>query len=155
MLIIQGKPGRLCDGPSRRELLTIGGLGLIGLNLPTVLHRQAQAKERGQSRASADAVILLYLQGAPSHIDLWDPKPEAPDYIRGEFKAIATRAPGIRLGEVLPLLAQQADKFALIRSLNAKTKALANHGSAIYMLMTGHDPSNFSPTGLAVPPSRE
>jgi uncharacterized protein (DUF1501 family) len=154
MLTIQGKPGRLCDGPSRRELLTIGGLGLIGLHLPTVLHQQSQAKSSGL-RARADAAILLYLQGAPSHIDLWDPKPDAPDYIRGEFKAIATKAPGITLGEVLPLLAQQADKFALIRSLGAKTKALANHGSAIYMLMTGHDPSNFSPTGLAVPPSRE
>jgi uncharacterized protein (DUF1501 family) len=153
MLTIQGRPGRLCDGPSRREFLTIGGLGLVGLHLPTVLHQKARAKDGG--RTSADAVILLYLQGAPSHIDLWDPKPDAPDYIRGEFKTIATKAPGIRLGEVLPLLAQQADKFALIRSLSAKTKALANHGSAIYMLMTGHDPSNFSPTGLAVPPSRE
>src|SRR5262249_48310056 len=57
--------------------------------------------------------------------------------------------------EVLPLLAQQADKFTLLRSLGVKPKGLANHGAAIYMLMTGHDPGNFSPTGLAVPPSRE
>src|SRR5262249_58979543 len=110
--------------------------------LPTVLHQQSQAEANG-SRASADAVILLYLQGAPSHIDLWDPKPGAPDYIRGEFKAIATKTPGILLGEVLPLLAQQADKFALIRSLSAKTKALANHGSGDYMLLTAHEPGNF------------
>lgn len=154
MLTIQSKPGRLCDGPSRREFLTVGGLGLFGLHLPTVLHRQARADAAG-ARASADAVILLYLQGAPSHIDLWDPKPDAPDYVRGEFRAVATKAPGVRLAEVLPLLAQQADKFALIRSLGVTPKGLANHGSAIYMLMTGHDPSNFSPTGLAVPPSRD
>jgi hypothetical protein len=153
MLTIQGRPGRLCDGPSRRELLSIGSLGLVGLHLPTVLHQEARATEGG--RASAEAVILLYLQGAPSHIDLWDPKPNAPENIRGEFKSIATNVPGIQLGEVLPLLAQQADKFTLVRSIGVKPKGLANHGSAIYMLMTGHDPSNFSPTGLAVPPSRE
>jgi hypothetical protein len=100
-------------------------------------------------------VILLYLQGSPSHIDLWDPKPDAPDGVRGEFKPIATRTPGMFLGEVLPQLAKQTDRFALIRSIGVKPRGLANHGAAIYMLMTGHDPLNFSPTGLAVPPSRE
>ncbi len=100
-------------------------------------------------------MILLYLQGAPSHIDLWDPKPDAPSSIRGEFRAIATSAPGIFLGEVLPRLAIHADKFALVRSLGFNPKGLANHGAAIYTLLTGHDPTNFTPTGLAVPPSRE
>jgi hypothetical protein len=100
-------------------------------------------------------VILLYLQGSPSHIDLWDPKPAAPAEIRGEFKPIATTAPGLLLGEVLPLLAQQAHRFALVRSLGVKPRGLANHGAAIYMLMTGYDPSNFTATGLSVPPSRE
>ena len=63
--------------------------------------------------------------------------------------------PGVFLGEVLPLLARQADKFALVRSLGFNPKGLANHGAAIYTLMTGHDPTNFTPTGLAVPPSRD
>ncbi|MSR59760.1 MAG: DUF1501 domain-containing protein [Planctomycetaceae bacterium] len=156
MLTIFGPQGRLCDSLSRRELLTVGSLTLAGLSLPDVLRRRVQAspgREAGFGRA--ESVILVYLQGAPSHIDLWDPKPDAPAEIRGEFSPIATRAPGVSVGEVLPQLAQEADNFAIIRSLGCKPKGLPNHGSAIYMLMTGHDPGNFSPTGLAVPPSRE
>jgi hypothetical protein len=158
MLSIHGRPGRLCDGPSRRELLTVGAVTLAGLSLPEYLHQRATARagdQRADGFGRAQSLIMLYLQGSPSHIDIWDPKPNAPAEIRGEFKPIATSVPGILLGEVLPLLAKQADKFALIRSLGVKPKGLANHGAAIYMLMTGYDPSNFSPTGLAVPPSRE
>jgi len=159
MLSILGRPsGRLCDSPSRRELLTVGTLGLIGLSLPEFLARKAQGQVRGSAGdgfGRAQGVIFLYLQGSPSHIDLWDPKPNTFAEIRGEFRPIATRAPGMMLSEVLPLLAQQADKFALVRSLSVKPRGLPNHGASIYMLMTGYDPSNFSPTGLAVPPSRE
>lgn len=158
MLRLLDSPGRLCDSWSRRELLSVGGLSLLGLSLPDLLRCQAGANEgadRGPGFGKADSVIFVYLQGAPSHIDLWDPKPGAPLEIRGEFSQIPTRVPGMYLGEVLPQLAQQADKFTLIRSLGCKPKGLPNHGSAIYMLMTGHDPGNFSPTGLAVPPSRE
>lgn len=160
MFSIQGTSGRLCDSSSRRELLTVGGLSLIGLGLPTFLREravQAAPMIAGTSNGfgAAEAVILVYLQGSPSHIDLWDPKPDAPAEIRGEFRPIATRAPGMMLGEVLPLLAQEAQHFTLIRSLGVKPKGLRNHGSAIYMLMTGSDPTNFSATGLAVPPSRD
>jgi len=159
MLTIQGRPGRLCDGATRRELLTIGGLSLIGLHLPEFLHQRAQAAPApargGSGFGAAQSVILIHLQGSPSHIDLWDPKPEAPTGIRGEFKPIATRVPGVYLTEVLPQLARHTDKFTLIRSLGVKPRGLANHGAAIYMLLTGHDPLNFSPTGLAVPPKRE
>src|SRR5262245_9068387 len=158
MLSILGKRGRLCDSWSRRELLTVGGLSLVGLTLPNVLRQEAQAQgpRRNQNGfGRAQSVILLYLQGSPSHIDLWDLKPNAPAEIRGEFQPIATNVPGIVLSETLPLLARQADKFTLIRSVGVKPKGLRNHGAAIYMLMTGHDPSNFSPTGLAVPLSRE
>ena len=151
MLSILGRPGRLCDGPSRRELLAVGSLSLIGLGLPRLLHAEAAENRSGRARS----VILLYLQGSPSHIDLWDPKPDAPAEIRGEFKTIRTAVPGILLGEVLPLLAKHADKYTLIRSVGVKPRGLANHGAAIYMLLTGYDPSNFSPTGLAVPPTRE
>lgn len=156
MLSLLTQVGRLGARPSRRELLTVGSLSLAGLSLPGLLRarERAGAGEAGANGfGRAQAVILLYLQGAPSHIDLWDPKPDALPEIRGEFQPIATRAPGMYLGEVLPLLAQQADKFALLRSLGVKPRGLANHGASIYMLMTGYDPSNFSPTGLAVPPS--
>ncbi|MFN7806475.1 MAG: DUF1501 domain-containing protein [Planctomycetaceae bacterium] len=156
MITIQGLGGRLCDAPSRRELLSVGGLSLCGLHLAHVLGGGAQgAPGQLPGFGSAQNVIFVYLQGAPSHIDLWDPKPSAPAEIRGEFQAIPTRVPGFFLGEVLPHLAQQAEHFSLIRSMGCKPPGLPNHGSAIYMLMTGHDPGNFSPTGLAVPPSRE
>jgi Protein of unknown function (DUF1501) len=92
MLSIQGRPGQLCDSPSRRELLTVGSLSLLGLNLPNLLRQQAHAgpaAPKGDGFGRATSVIMLYLQGSPSHIDLWDPKPEAPAEIRGEFKPIA------------------------------------------------------------------
>ena len=163
MFSVLGPHGRLCDSLSRRDLITVGGLSLLGLGLPDFLrHRSVQQSVAAAERPAllpgfgkAESVIFIYLQGAPSHIDLWDPKPGAPAEIRGEFAPIATGASGIFLGEVLPLLARQAARYSLIRSVGCKPKGLPNHGSAIYMLMTGHDPGNFSPTGLAVPPSRE
>src|SRR5262245_40244328 len=150
MLTILGSVG---GSPSRRELLAVGGLGLAAL-LPHDAHA-ADAAVPAPGFGRARSLIFLYLQGAPSHIDLWDPKPDAPAEIRGEFKPIATTAPGLQLTEVLPLLARQAHRFTLVRSLGVKPRGLANHGAAIYMLLTGYDPSNFSPTGLAVPPSPE
>ncbi len=159
MFSVFGRSGRLCDSVSRRELLTVGGLSLFGLGLPELLSRRATAKQRETQAATsfgrADSVILVYLQGSPSHIDLWDPKPNAPAEIRGEFKPIATKTPGLFVGEVLPMLAAQADHYSLVRSIGVNPKGLRNHGAAIYMLMTGHDPLNFSPTGLAVASSRE
>lgn len=180
MLTVTGPGGQLCDGISRREVLRVGGLSLGGLTLP-LWNLAESARLRGAEReagapsdgtgatgrgggtgdgrlpgfATAENVIFVYLQGAPSHIDLWDPKPEAPAEIRGEFRAIETAVPGVRVGEVLPRLAEQAGHYTLVRSVGCKPPGLPNHGSAIYMLMTGHDPGNFSPTGLAVPPSRE
>src|SRR5690349_9900563 len=136
---IFGPRGRLCDSLSRRELLTVGGIPLIGLSLPQWFARKAQANETVGSPpgfGKAKSVLFVYLQGAPSHIDLWDPKPGAPAEIRGEFQPIATAAGGVFIGEVLPKIAQQADKFSLIRTVGCKPKGLPNHGSAIYMLMT-------------------
>src|SRR5262249_27848882 len=105
MLLIQDKPGRLCDSPSRRELLTVGGISLVGLNLPDFLHRQARAEPSGRNGngfGRARSFIMLYLQGSPSHLDVWDLKPNAPVEIRGEFKPIATKVPGLMVGEHLP-----------------------------------------------------
>jgi hypothetical protein len=147
-------------GPSRRTFLTVGSLPFLGIGLPGVLRSEAHAKaekptQHGNGFGKAKAVLLLYLQGSPSHIDTWDPKPDAPEGIRGEFKSIDTSVPGIRLTEVLPQLARQAHLFTLIRTLSVKPQGLANHGASIYMLMTGAGPLNFSPTGLSVPPSRQ
>jgi hypothetical protein len=159
MFSLFGRAGRFCDSLSRRELLTVGGLSLLGLGLPEFLQRRARAasgnQRRGDGFSGADSVVLVYLQGSPSHIDLWDPKPNAPAEIRGEFKPIATRTAGMFVGEVLPMLAEQSAHYTLVRSIGVDPKGLRNHGAAIYMLMTGSAPTNFSPTGLAVPPSRE
>src|SRR5262249_22047115 len=121
---------------SRRELLTAGSVAVAGLSLPEYL--RARAERPAAKRGKAEGVIFLYLQGAPSHIDLWDPKPDAPAEIRGEFKPIKTTAPGIQLTEVLPRLARQAHRFTLVRSLGVKPRGLANHGASIYMLLTAH-----------------
>lgn len=159
MFSLYGSASRLCDRWSRRELLTVGGLSLVGLSLPAVLRHEAMAREAAggaaERPATADSVVLVYLQGSPSHIDLWDPKPDAPAEIRGEFRPIPTRTPGLLLGEVLPQLAEQSHHYTVVRSIGVDPKGLRNHGAAIYMLMTGHDPTNFSPTGLAREPSRD
>lgn len=105
---ILGPRGRLCDSVSRRELLTVGGIPLIGLSLPAWLRRSAPAAAtngRPAGFGKAKGVIFVYLQGAPSHIDLWDPKPNAPAEIRGEFQPIATSAPGVFVDHGEPVLA--------------------------------------------------
>jgi uncharacterized protein (DUF1501 family) len=158
MLTINGRSGRLCDGPTRRELLHVGGAGLLGLTLPNVLALQEAAASTG-GRGSAAAfgraknVILLFLQGGPSHIDIWDPKPEAPDYIRGAFKAIPTKVDGIQVSELMPRLAQELDKATLIRSLSYTPAGLINHTAAIYQILTGYTPDKVSPTGQLEPPT--
>src|SRR5713226_1575574 len=103
----------LCGGVSRRDFLHAGSLAMCGLTLPAWM----AAKARGQVKNNRDInCIMLFLVGAPSHIDTWDPKPNAPAEIRGPFKPIATKAPGIQISEIFPKMAQQADKFSLVRS---------------------------------------
>jgi hypothetical protein len=113
--------------------LRVGGASLLGLSLPGVL----QAAEAGRRTARAKAVIFLHQWGGPSHHDTLDMKPDAPEAIRGEFKPIATRAPGIYVSDRLPRLAQVADKFALVRSMHHEMK---NHNSAGYYSLTGYGP---------------
>src|SRR3954467_8517414 len=157
MLSIPGGVGRTCDGLSRREFLRVGGAGLLGLSLADILRLQAAsatdtpANKNGWGQAKS--VIMIFLQGGPSHIDIWDPKPDAPSNIRGEFKPIKTNVPGIHLSEVMPLLAKQMDKATLIRSLSYTPAGLFNHTAAIYQMMTGYTPDLFSPSGQLAPPS--
>ncbi len=121
-------------GLTRRELLQVGYSGLLGIGMPSVwagrrLHRASPASTR-----KANSVVLIFLTGAPSHLDTFDLKPEAPVEIRGEFKNIATKAPGVSFCEHLPLLAARADKLAVIRSM---THGLPSHEHATHMMLTG------------------
>jgi uncharacterized protein (DUF1501 family) len=159
MLSIPGQPGATCDGVSRRELLRVGGAGLLGLSLSNILAMEArgQATPKGKKIAgfgSAKNFIFIFLQGGPSHIDIWDPKPDAPDNIRGQFKPIATKIPGCQVSEVMPNLAQVLDKATLIRSVSYTPAGLFNHTAAIYQMMTGYTPDKVSPSGQLEPPNR-
>src|SRR5712672_1084042 len=159
MISIPGKSGSTCDGFSRREFLRIGGAGMMGISLADILRLQARADTApngAKSKAGwgkAKSVILVFLQGGPSHIDIWDPKPDAPSNVRGEFKSIRSNVPGIWLSEVMPQLAKQMDKATLIRSMSYTPAGLFNHTAAIYQMMTGYTPDRVSPSGQLEPPS--
>src|SRR5881396_352274 len=104
MLVIPGRPGRdTCDGITRRELLRVGGSALLGVSLANLFQLQEASAKSSEGSAyggpgfgKAKSVILVYLQGGPSHLDLWDPKDNVPDKIRSEFKPIPTKIPGIQ-----------------------------------------------------------
>src|SRR5205823_1429882 len=119
---------------TRRELLQVGYAGLLGIGLPSLLTRQAAVASTRQAR-KARSVILVFLTGAPSHIDTFDPKPDAPAEVRGEFSTIATKVPGLRIGEHLPRLAARADRYAVVRSLAHREN---NHLVATHHVLTGH-----------------
>ena len=152
---------RFCDGSSRREFMKIGSLGLFGLTLQDVLGLQDQARastgashlEGSTGFRSAKSVIVLFLQGGPSHIDIWDPKPEALSNVRGEFKPIKTKVPGVELSETMPLFADAIDKCTLIRSMSYTLAGLSSHTAAIYQMLTGYEPTEVSPSGQLEPPS--
>ena len=141
--------------------MKIGSLGLFGLTLQDVLRLQDQAKAAPETNrfagstgfGSAKSVIVLFLQGGPSHIDIWDPKPDAPSNVRGEFKPIKSKVPGIQLSETMPMLADAVDKCTLIRSMSYTPAGLFNHTAAIYQMLTGYEPTEVSPSGQLEPPS--
>src|SRR5262245_21428177 len=117
MLTFRSHKGvQFCDGLTRRDFLKAGALsaGSVGVSLADLLH----AREAG--KAGDINCILLFLVGAPSHLDTWDLKPGAPDTVRGPFKPTPTKVPGIEICEHFPLMAQRADKWALVRSVHHK-----------------------------------
>jgi hypothetical protein len=134
--LLKRRPGFLCDGLSRREWLQLGGLGLLGLQLPTLLRAEEKAKPKAR-RGKAKGCILIFLAGGPSHIDMWDMKPDAAPEIRGEFKPIATSVPGVQLCEYLPKLARQMQHATLIRS--AHHRVFNAHWVATNYALTGED----------------
>lgn len=108
---------------SRRWFLQTGLSGVAGLSLPTLLRAQAQAAETGKPM-SKKSVILFWLSGGPSHIDMWDPKPDAPKEIRGPFESISTAVPGVSFCEHLPLQASLMDKLTVLRGVDCRA---SNH----------------------------
>lgn len=121
-----------CSGVSRRSFLRIGGLSTFGLSLPAFL--QAREATPVAERKNVNC-ILMWMQGGPSHIDSFDPKPDAPAEIRGDFGTIPTTLPGVRFADPLPRLAAMTDHFSVIRGHDPKN---GSHGVADHIMMTGH-----------------
>ena len=121
---------------SRRDLLQVGGLGLTGVTLPGLLAARETTRERG-GRPTADACILIHLNGGPPHLDMWDPKPDAPQAIRGEFGTIASSIPGYRVGSLMPKLARHMHRATVVRSMHHSVNNA--HAAAVYCSLTGHD----------------
>src|SRR4051794_13670266 len=160
MLVIPGQPGKdLCDAHlkmSRRALLRVGGSGLLGATLGGMFQMQARASEQGRGGGAgwgrAKSIIMVYLQGGPSHLDLWDPKADVPDNVKSAFTSINTVLPGVRLTENMPQFARALDKVTLIRSMSYTPNGLFNHTAAIYQMMTGWTTDKVSPSGQLEPP---
>src|SRR5687767_11284469 len=161
MFRIPGTPGKdLCDkdlGTTRRDVIRIGGSAMLGLTLNNLFRAQAVAAEAGTTGGpgwgKAKSVILVYLQGGPSHLDLWDPKDNVPDKVKSVFKAQGTKLPGVQFTELLPKLAQVNDKFTMIRSMSYTPVGLFNHTAAIYQMLTGYTADKVSPSGQLEPPT--
>ncbi len=162
MLGIPGRSGKdNCDrqtGVTRREILRVGGSSILGLSLGSALQLQEAAASAGVSHGGpgwgrAKSIIMVYLQGGPSHIDLWDPKENVPDNVRSVFKSIPTQIPGIQFTELLPNLAKINDKLTMIRSMSYTPNGLFNHTAAIYQMMTGYTTDKVSASGQLEPPS--
>jgi len=136
---------------TRRRWLRTCGVSLLGLSLPDYLGLRAQTAERTTSDGfgQARACIVLYCWGGVSQLDTWDPKPQAPAEVRGEFKPIATAVNGIRVGEHMPHLARQMNRLAVVRSVHHSCTA---HGKSMYWNRTGHAPPQ-PETATNLPPS--
>lgn len=152
MLRFFGGRRRLCDGITRRDLLHVGGSGILGIGLADLLRGQVYAQERGSAEKTtrfgqAKACILIHLFGSPPQHETFDPKPRAPAEIQGEMGAISTSVPGIEIGEGLPQLAAIMDRLTVVRSL---THSLPFHG--VHYAISGIP--DISPTVEADPNDR-
>jgi Protein of unknown function (DUF1501) len=128
MLRAHGTGWQLRDGPSRRDFLGVGSIAGLGLGLPGLLRAASAAPPADPSFGRARRCILLFPFGGPSQLDTFDPKPDAPAGIRGEFRPIATSVPGVQVSELFPRLARLADKYTIVRSVT--------HGDAVHSTLT-------------------
>jgi uncharacterized protein (DUF1501 family) len=131
MFAILSHPRQVCSGLTRRELLQAAGTGLFGLSLPKVWAAEAAQPVR---KARAKSVLFVFLFGGPSQLETFDMKPDAPSAIRGPFRPITARTPGLRICEHLPLLAQGSDRYCVVRTLNHPH----NDHNACHYIQTGH-----------------
>ena len=141
MLRVIGGRAKTCAGWSRRDLLKIGGLGLLGSALP------ARAEGKPSLFGHAKAFILIDLYGGPAHQDIWDMKPDAPAEIRGEFRPIETNVSGLRVSEHIPRLAKIADRYTLVRSMTHTDNEHATGGYTTLTMVKHPRP------GTILPPS--
>lgn len=142
MLTLQGRPHRVCNGITRRDVLRAGGAGLLGTSLTTLL----SAEEAGLvARPRAKSVLFLFLFGGPSQLETFDMKPDAPAGIRGPYRPIPSRTPGLLMCEHLPRLADLSDKFAVVRTMTHRH----NDHNACHYIQTGH-PLPPAPRGAAM-----
>ena len=144
MLRLLGPGSTLCDGITRREALRIGGIGALGGGLSLAGLARAgggTVADPGSSFGRAKSCIVLFLMGGPPQHSTWDPKPDAPAEVRGEFGAIATNVPGMSLAGLLPMTAKVADKLCILRAMSTGDNA---HSSSGYYMLTGrpHTPQN-------------
>ncbi len=148
MFHLDGEQRKLCDGISRREVLRLGSLGLVGLSLPRLL--AAESVQPPKRKGRAKSCILFFMEGGPAHQDLWDMKPEAPVEFRGEFKSISTTVPGMQVCEHLPMLARQMHHVALVHSVHHH---IIDHNAGAYYALTGRSPEQSGQLILSPSPS--
>jgi hypothetical protein len=141
---IQVSPGKSCrcDGLSRRSFLRAGALGVGGLTLADLFRQEAMAGDEKTQGGKGLSVILLWQGGGPSHIDMWDLKPQAPSEFRGTFNPIRSNLSGYHVSEHMPRTAKVCDRLAILRSV---THPDSGHESATHMLLTGYKPTNDIP----------
>lgn len=137
MLSLLGNSAQTCDGVTRRETLQAGGAGMLGMSLAKVIAAETLQTEHIQPRAKS--VLFVFLYGGPSQLETFDMKPEAPSSIRGPFRPIDSRSPGLRICEHLPRLAERSDQFAMVRTVHHPEN--------------NHNGTHFIQTGRALPPA--
>ncbi len=160
MLVIPGASAMNdCDGVTRRDLLRVGGSGVLGVTLADLFSlQQAVAANKGEGGngpgfGKAKSVIFIYLQGGPSHLDLWDPKDNVPAKVKSIFKHQQTVLPGTHVTELLPKVSKILDKTTLMRAVSYTPYGLFNHTAAIYQMHTGYTTDKVSASGQLEPPS--
>jgi hypothetical protein len=146
MLNILGNAHKFCDGLSRRSFLKIGAFG-AGLTLADMLRARASAASnaapaRPAAPSNRKSAIMIYLPGGPSHLDMWDLKPEAPVEYRGEFRQIQTNVPGVQICEHMPRQARMWDKLACVRSI----VSVDEHSDSLVTACAPSSPSTSTPT---------
>ena len=132
------KTKQRCSGVTRRDFVRVGGLSALGLGLGDFFRLQRANAADAPFAAKAKSCILVWLDGGPSHLETFDPKPDAPEEVRGPLETIATHVSGVRVSECLERTSQVMDKLAVIRSI---TSPLGEHNFGTHYLMTGYKPS--------------